>query len=1378
MGRLLTVVLPDGTEHDLLLEADEDAPLTLVADRIARHLAIPPGTGLRGEDGSPLPGDLPLADSPLRDGCRIRLGGAPGGPPRARPRRIGEAEAAAFRESCLIQERGGRQVFNGPPRHPREPAGPEGGGTGPALLSPLHRGLDVGHFMTGPPDGLDHLGTVLRETHPGPERLLAQTLRKGRRLWQRRREDADFLWLRLGTGRVAAGTGDGPGTDRFPVLVDLRRCAVLGITGAPAAADALAAWLVAQTALLHPPSEAVIRLLGGWRDEPRWSFARFLPAARAAHRGLPQVTFGADGAAEQLAELETLIGERLRQDRGDRPGPGPELVVVLRHEPGGEAPAGLLPRLLREGPPAGVRFVLVGAGPLPEECRTVVTLDGTGMTFRTGTRAAPPWLAASPDGAGQDWLDETARALAPLRDHGLPLPGPLVGTRADLLDLYGADGFDGHRIAREWRRPPGWAPAPVATMAGRPVELDLLGKGRHALVAGAPWSGKTTLLRTWVTALARAYSPERLNVLLIDYKGGPAFRELAALPHSVGLVTDLDDYLADRGLRALGAELRRRERLLGEAGVWDIAARPPALPPLPRLVVVVDEFAGLAAEHPGFVAGLAGIMRRGPALGMHLALATRRPAALPDAVRDLAGLRIALRVAEPGDGVAAVGLAEAASLPAAQPGLAYVRTGAEPPRVVRFAVPVARPLPRERPGAVVTSVSAPPRAPAAAGGAVPDAAADIRLRRLVGELGRAWRLTGGPRPVSPWLPPLPDLVTLESLPDTGGAPEVSGVLPVPFGLEDAPEEQAMRPLTLRLGADAGLVVAGDLGSGRSHLLRTLAAAVARRYRSSEVHLYGVDGSRGGLRGLAALPHCGAVVTTHQREPLARLARRLVGTVRERQERLARGRWGEVVLYNQDATPRRRMPQVLLLIDDWGEIAALGGPVAHDLRTVLREGPRVGICPVLTGDPTVLDDPALRTAGTRTLLLRLDNRKRYAGEKLSPRLLPLDMVPGRGVLPESGRAVQIAVLSGAPSSSGQGDALAGLAAAARERDREVPAALRPFSVDAPELSRFHVGGGTGRPVGREDVLAWLRDRHVTGTPVALLGPRRAGKTWVLGELWQRLREDGEAEIHRITVPHPQGGVDTPDELARLLDREVRGAAYPAEALLDKAGRRTGSARPAYLLDEAGRLRHYHPAAVSWLRDLGQHGAWVLYTGTEKDWQTVSRWALTWPGSSFGNDVATRPLGPLNHRDALDFLTVTAANLGVDLAPDGVAAAILDLVGTWPFYVQVMGDAVVRAVQGGDDRPLEDPAALEHICVRALLDGWTGHFEARWAEIGAAGRAALLREPGRAPADATPAQRNDLREAGLLRPGDQWLDDRPFLHWIARNRTSLRDGELRP
>src|SRR6202012_981456 len=100
--------------------------------------------------------------------------------------------------------------------------------------------------------------------------------------------------------------------------------------------------------------------------------------------------------------------------------------------------------------------------------------------------------------------------------------------------------------------------------------------------------------------LAVHSSPQEISFILIDYKGGAAFAECAQLPHTAALVTDIDADLAQRALRSLNAELRRREALLAAAAVPGLAAYRSTSAhersPLARLVLIVDEFAALAAE--------------------------------------------------------------------------------------------------------------------------------------------------------------------------------------------------------------------------------------------------------------------------------------------------------------------------------------------------------------------------------------------------------------------------------------------------------------------------------------------------------------------------------------------------------------------------------------------------------------------------------------------------------------------------------------------------------------------------------------------------------------------------------------------------------------
>ncbi|QNN50053.1 hypothetical protein H9L10_02970 [Phycicoccus endophyticus] len=281
------------------------------------------------------------------------------------------------------------------------------------------------------------------------------------------------------------------------------------------------------------------------------------------------------------------------------------------------------------------------------------------------------------DGVGPAWCDRLARALAPLRSCG-PGTRPLP-SEVSLGELLGLRSDDAGWLRARWAA----AAGPTATVGvgpSGPLVVDLRTDGPHVLVGGTTGSGKSEFLRTLVTGLALDSPPEELTLLLVDFKGGAAFGPCAGLPHVVGLVTDLDDRLVRRVLRALEAELRRREELLARLGAADLeaAARrwPSDEPALPRLVVVVDELRALVDEHPDALTALVRIAAQGRSLGLHLVLATQRPAGTVTAqVQANVNLRIAFRVRDRSDAVHVVEDERAALLPADVPGRGWPGAG-------------------------------------------------------------------------------------------------------------------------------------------------------------------------------------------------------------------------------------------------------------------------------------------------------------------------------------------------------------------------------------------------------------------------------------------------------------------------------------------------------------------------------------------------------------------------------------------------------------------------------------------------------------------------------------------------------------------------------
>ena len=212
-----------------------------------------------------------------------------------------------------------------------------------------------------------------------------------------------------------------------------------------------------------------------------------------------------------------------------------------------------------------------------------------------------------------------ARRLARFEDPELAVVAADLPDVSRLIPLLDLDALNGSAIAARWRANGPHPPprGPIGVTADDVFELDLVRDGPHGLVGGTTGSGKSELLRSMVAGLAASADPDHLTFVLIDFKGGSAFEACARLPHTVGMVTDLDEHLAERALRCLEAELQHRERVLRDAGVSDL---PEYLrgghgdaAPLPRLVVVIDEFATMKDELPDFIDALVGIAQRGGA---------------------------------------------------------------------------------------------------------------------------------------------------------------------------------------------------------------------------------------------------------------------------------------------------------------------------------------------------------------------------------------------------------------------------------------------------------------------------------------------------------------------------------------------------------------------------------------------------------------------------------------------------------------------------------------------------------------------------------------------------------------------------------------------
>ncbi|MFF4837288.1 FtsK/SpoIIIE domain-containing protein [Streptomyces sp. NPDC001315] len=1041
-----------------------------------------------------------------------------------------------------------------------------------------------------------------REDSPDPAEILLFATGPRRRLWERRLTDPDAMQLRIGVGglesdvEMVMGRGgtsydeerpEPPLLPDVPVTLPFARLGVVGIAGDRARALATARWLSVQAAVLHSPRDlSLVSLCATPAAGADWHWAHWLPHTNPdqGQDCVALVGFDSEGITRRVNELlGELARRKAAREQNNMTGqlyPDPNILVILdgarllRRVPG-------VPQLLTEGPQNGILAVCIDEDErlLPEECKAVVAWSPDAAHHVRvrgyGMEGVGDILA---DQVTPEWCELLARSLAPVRDVSRDDADSALPTAARLLTLLGLPDPTGADVERIWRAGGSTTSAPVGIAADGTFTLDIRRDGPHALVAGTTGAGKSELLQTIIASLAVANRPDALNYVLIDYKGGSAFMDCANLPHTVGMVSDLDAHLTERALASLAAELHRRERILFDAAAKDIEdyndtrKLRPELEPMPRLVLVIDEFASLVAELPDFIVGLVDIARRGRSLGVHLILATQRPAGVVSAdIRANTNLRIALRVTDAAESTDVIDAPDSGAIAKSTPGRMYVRSGAQSLVGVQSAriggrrpatgqtgpkatlIPLqwnsyARPLPKREEvgddGTMVTDLAV-----------LVDAVRDGAQRMGFGEQR------------SPWLPPLAELVTLEEL-ESYRTPETAAVgadvSPIPFGLIDLPAKQSRKPLALDLVHGEHTLLLGGARSGRSTALRTLAGSLARTTSPHDVHVYGIDCGSNALLPLMRLPHVGAVVTRDEPDRVRRLIERLLAEIARRQQLLAMEGASSAAEQRASAAPEDRLPWMVLLLDSWEGFASTFeaynyGQLLEAAQRIFREGSAVGLKVVMTADRSGLSGHVSSAFADR-MVMRFADSNDYSTAGLQAREVPKNMPPGRALrITDTGvDETQIGLLAEDPAGQAQVRALREIAEETRARYGRVPASRRPLRVDAlpsritasealaldpdfvpssPLWALIGVGGDELHPIGidlEENgpgfviagppksgrstlLLAATESLLRSGTSVVLVTPRRsplrdlAGREGVLGLLNADSREDDLEEL---------------------------------------------------------------------------------------------------------------------------------------------------------------------------------------------------------------------------------------------------------------------------
>lgn len=949
-----------------------------------------------------------------------------------------------------------------------------------------------------------------------------------------------------------------------PLVELLPSAGAIGIAGGRGEVADVLRGIGVQLFGLHAPNEVITAAIvdPAWTPDVEWM--KWLP-----HTTSPQSPFAeialADSPSAATVLLNALEGAVLERLTGSAEQRGPlapqdtsmelgKSVGERAHSPAKAGDVSLiliatndapvdrarLTQLIERGPDAGVFTIFVAptVESLPAACRTFVDVtngldDAVVGWVRAGERAE----GVSVEGVSREYAEHFAKRLAPVVDSSSVAPDSSdLPNSVSLLRIIGADRADEtSAVIERWRQnnsiiDRSRTPRPRLKRAGTlkafmgqgspdAMSLDLRTQGPHALVGGTTGSGKSEFLQTWVLGMAAEYSPDRVTFLYVDYKGGSAFADCVDLPHTVGLVTDLSPHLVRRALTSLRAELHHREHLFNRKKAKDLLElekrQDPETPP--ALVIVIDEFAALATEVPEFVDGVVDIAQRGRSLGIHLIMATQRPAGvIKDNLRANTNLRVALRMADASDSNDVVGDAVASTFDPSIPGRGIAKTG--PGRLVPFQAAYAGGWTTEEPNRAQVRVAE------LRFGSVTlwesehdDDGSDAHdedlgpndQKRLVANLVAASEEAGLPKPRRPWLDDLAGTIDLRDLPLGGDAR-------IPLGLADIPQQQLQTAVFFEPDTDGHMLVYGTSGSGKSVALRSIGIAAGARPDLGRVAVYGIDFGTGSLRSIEAMPHVGAIVSGDDAERVQRLLRTVRSILDDRARRFSAVNASTLTEYRVLAG-KPDEPRIVILLDgfgtfkqDWETVSARAPYYAIFMR-VLGEGRPLGVHVVATADRYGSVPTAVSANVTKRIVLRMADDGAYSILGVPKDVLNERSAPGRAIV--DGVETQIAVIGGTTNVAEQNTAAEAFAeslraAGAVEAENigslptELDAASLPDRLDG--LPVLGIGDDTLGPRAFEPI----------GTFV-VAGPPQSGKTTALRGLVRAVeRLDPEVALFHV------------------------------------------------------------------------------------------------------------------------------------------------------------------------------------------------------------------------------------------------------------------------
>lgn len=794
-------------------------------------------------------------------------------------------------------------------------------------------------------------------------------------LFDRSKEDEDYLCVRLGSGEVEAKreihykkkekleVGDELQQipeqicDEYqyvhdaPVICDLKQINALGIVGRAEYRFDLLKNIVIDLAARQFFSDVKMVFIAEKEHKEHVRWLRMLPHVYNDTIGIRNIVCDDESKNlifEYLYKELTLREQRKKHEEN--------IIVFFYDEYGFKTHP--ISKFVEKAKDLGVTFVFFGdsGADIPQGCGYVISVDDRENAVIINTQNKGESTAFTYPNLSNEKAADIVRLLAPVHTEEISLEGTLTKNISlfEMLNILAVDDLD---LEKRWKTSQVFKSmaAPLGVSKTGIVTLDLHDKahGPHGLVAGTTGSGKSEILQTYILSMATLFSPTEVGFVIIDFKGGGMVNQFKDMPHLMGAITNIDGKEINRSLKSIKAELQKRQRYFAAADVNHIDKyirkyqAGEVAEALPHLIIIVDEFAELKAEQPEFMKELISAARIGRSLGVHLILATQKPSGqVNEQIWSNSRFKLCLKVQSKEDSNEVLKSPLAAEIK--EPGRAYLQVGNneifELFQSAYSGSPERADDTNVREFTICSLTDSGRRVPVY-----------VQKKKKSGE-GSSTQLEAVIRHVAAYcktkgLKKLPDIC----LPSLSHSIEFAAkpvkdpsIYDVEIGVYDDPENQYQGVYSVDLASN-NLMLIGSSQSGKTNILQDIIRGLSSKYTPKEVSIYVIDFASMVLKNFEKLNHVGGVVCPSEDEKLKNLFKLLREEMESRRERLMSVGVSSFSAYK--GAGMTDMPLIVLMVDNLTALKELYFQDDDELLKLCREGLTVGISIVIANSQT-------------------------------------------------------------------------------------------------------------------------------------------------------------------------------------------------------------------------------------------------------------------------------------------------------------------------------------------------------------------------------------------------------------------------------------------